>query len=239
MTRILCIETSTIVCSAAIAENGQVVSVKEDATGMNHSTLLTVFIDELLKENKLEASSFDAVAVSEGPGSYTGLRIGVSAAKGFCYGAGIPMIAVSPLTSMVRGVLADPASKIEDGSFLIPMIDARRMEVYCAKYNDSGEQLNEVSAEIVDENSFSDDLAHKKVYYFGDGAAKCTSVLTNGNAIFIDNVITTARNMAQIAEEKFQKGEFVDVAYFEPFYLKRFIAMKPKNSVLNQVMKQK
>ncbi|MDA3816430.1 MAG: tRNA (adenosine(37)-N6)-threonylcarbamoyltransferase complex dimerization subunit type 1 TsaB [Prolixibacteraceae bacterium] len=239
MARILCIETSTGVCSAAIAENGKVVSVKEDATGMNHSKLLTVFIDELLKENKLEASSFDAVAVSEGPGSYTGLRIGVSAAKGICFGGGIPMIAVSPLTSMVRGVLANPDLKVENGSYLIPMIDARRMEVYCAKFNNSGEQSGEVTAEIIDENSFSDLLAGHKVYYFGDGAAKCTSVLTDTNAVFVDNVITTAKNMASIAEEKFMAGKFVDVAYFEPFYLKRFIALKPKNSVLSQVMKQK
>ncbi|HKK81070.1 MAG TPA: tRNA (adenosine(37)-N6)-threonylcarbamoyltransferase complex dimerization subunit type 1 TsaB, partial [Prolixibacteraceae bacterium] len=158
MARILCIETSTGVCSAAIAENGKVVSVKEDATGMNHSTLLTVFIDELLKENRLEASSFDAVAVSEGPGSYTGLRIGVSAAKGFCFGAGVPLIAVSPLKSMVHGVLTNTDVKVEKDSYLIPMIDARRMEVYCAKFNSNGAQLGEVKAEVIDKHSFSDAL---------------------------------------------------------------------------------
>lgn len=239
MARLLCIETSTGVCSVAIAENGHIVSVKEDATGMNHSKLLTVFIDDLLKENQLDALSFDAVAVSGGPGSYTGLRIGVSVAKGFCFGAGIPMIAVSPLASMVHGVLQKSDLKVEGGSFLVPMIDARRMEVYCAKFNTKGEQAGGVSAEVIDENSFSEILEGHKVYYFGDGAEKCTSVLKGTNAIFIDGITTSARNMAQIAEEKFVANDFVDVAYYEPFYLKRFIATKPKNNVLKQVMKNK
>lgn len=239
MARILCIETSTGVCSVAIAENGKVIDAKEDATGMNHSKLLTVFIDELLKENQLDASSFDALAVSGGPGSYTGLRIGVSAAKGFCFGAEIPLIAVCPLASMVRGVLANPASEIEAGSFLIPMIDARRMEVYCAKFNAQGEQTSDVSAEVIDGKSFSDMLSKHKIYYFGDGAEKCSSVLKGENAVFVDGITTTAQNMAQIAEEKFVAKDFVDVAYYEPFYLKRFIATKPKNNVLNQVLKHK
>ncbi len=237
MSRILCIETSTGVCSVAVAENGQVVSVKEDATGMNHSKLLTVFIDGLLKENQLDASSFHAVAVSSGPGSYTGLRIGVSAAKGFCYGAGIPLISVSPLTSMVHGVLQKNDLNVEGGSYLVPMIDARRMEVYCAIFNTKGEQAGEVSAEVIDENSFSGLLVNHKVYYFGDGAEKCKSVLKGSNAVFVDGVTTSATNMAKIAHDKYIAEDFVDLAYYEPFYLKRFIATKPKNNVLNQVLK--
>ncbi|MDA3880446.1 MAG: tRNA (adenosine(37)-N6)-threonylcarbamoyltransferase complex dimerization subunit type 1 TsaB [Prolixibacteraceae bacterium] len=239
MAKILCIETSTEVCSVAISENGIITSVKEDTSGMNHSKMLTVFIDELLKENQLEATSFDAVAVSEGPGSYTGLRIGVSVAKGFCYGAGIPLIAVSPLQAMTYAVREKFDNVFSENDLFIPMIDARRMEVYCAAFNVKSKQLTNTSAEIVDEHSFSEVLSSQKILFFGNGAEKCTTVLSSENAKYVQGIITSSKNMAKPAEEKFNNREFVDVAYFEPFYLKKFIAIKPKNNVLNRVINNK
>lgn len=236
MAKILCIETSTEVCSVALSENGVVASIKEDAAGMNHSKMLTVFIDELLKENKLSVSSFDAIAVSEGPGSYTGLRIGVSAAKGLCFGAGIPLIAVSPLQAMTYPVRQKLNENLNGDDLLVPMIDARRMEVYCATFTANGKQQSDTSAQIIDEQSFADELNRKKIFFFGNGSAKCAEVIKHPNAVFVENIITSAGNMTAPAEEKFIKGDFVDVAYFEPFYLKNFIATKPKKNILNQVI---
>lgn len=233
MSFILCLETSTEVCSVALVENGNVIDAREDASGLSHSKLLTVFIDELLAANKMEVSSLDAIAVSEGPGSYTGLRIGVSAAKGLCYGMSLPLIAISPLAAMVDGVVHDKRVQLDDDDVLIPMIDARRMEVYAAKYDTKGEQISEITPVVVDENTFAEELKEFKMVFFGNGAEKCKSVINNDRAVFVDRVITSAKNMARLATAKFKRNEFVDVAYFEPFYLKSFVATTPKKSILN------
>jgi tRNA threonylcarbamoyladenosine biosynthesis protein TsaB len=232
MGKILCIETSTEVCSVALVENGVLVDFREDLDGRNHSKLLTVFINELLEANHIKATDLSAVAVSEGPGSYTGLRIGVSVAKGICYATAIPMIAVCPLQSMAYAVVSDLeklgfVKKTTD--LFAPMIDARRMEVYTGIFDANYEKQKPIEALVVDEHAFAEPLANSRVFYFGNGAAKCQSVLTNPNAIFIDGITTSARHTAQLSWLKFEKNEFVDVAYFEPYYLKDFIATVPKN----------
>ncbi len=236
MAKILNIETSTEVCSVTLAENGKTLFQKENTKGLRHSELLTVFIQDLFKENKLEMNSVDAVAVSKGPGSYTGLRIGVSVAKGLCYGLKKPLIGVGSLEGM--GVYAanhaqDFLEEEEPAEVLFcPMIDARRMEVYCAIYNAKGEELRPVKAEIIDENSFAEFLDKNKVLFFGNGAKKCKEKITHKNARFQGPMFTSARFMQNIAEIKFNKQEFENVAYFEPFYLKDFVATIPKNKVL-------
>jgi len=233
MSKLLCIETSTEVCSVALVENGELIAMKEDASGMNHSKLLTVFIQAILEENELKAADLDAVAVSEGPGSYTGLRIGVSAAKGLCYGANLPLIAVNPLDAMVSNVIELASTHgITENDLLIPMIDARRMEVYAAKYDLNGERIAEVTPIVINETSFEEELENFRIYYFGNGAAKCAPIVQNDNFILIDNVVTSAKNMAKLATAKFNQQDVVDVAYFEPFYLKNFIATTPKKNIL-------
>jgi tRNA threonylcarbamoyladenosine biosynthesis protein TsaB len=236
MATILCIETTTEVCSAALVKNGTVADFREDLSGLNHSRLLTVFIDKLLKSNNLKASTLDAVAVSKGPGSYTGLRIGVSVAKGICYGAALPLITVCPLEAMANYVVQqqiDPKS-LSGENFFIPMIDARRMEVYTAVFNQSMEKLQDVSATVIDENSFSEFTEKGTLWLFGNGSAKCREALKNGNIRFIDGIYASAKHMAPLANTAFLKKQFADLAYFEPFYLKDFIATAPKNSVLGK-----
>jgi tRNA threonylcarbamoyladenosine biosynthesis protein TsaB len=237
MDRILCLETSTEVCSAAIVEDGIVTGFREDITGQNHSKLLTVFIAQLLESNRLEASDFDAVAVSEGPGSYTGLRIGVSVAKGFCYAASIPMIAISSLEAMTSHVIEHKEKfhlQIRSTDLFAPMIDARRMEVYTAIYSSNLQLVQKINALVVDQDSFQEFTVSSRLFLFGNGSAKCSDILINPNIIYIDGILASSRHMATLADQKFQKGEFVDVAYFEPYYLKDFIATVPKNSVLKR-----
>ncbi len=235
MALILNIETSTEVCSVSLAENGNLLHKKESAEGMNHSRLLTVFIDELFAESNFSLKKLDAVAVSKGPGSYTGLRIGVSVAKGLCYGMGIPLISVNSLESL--GVYAAlnfnqfSAVKPESGPLFCPMIDARRMEVYTALYNSTGEEIKPISAEIITEGFLQLELEKHPVLFFGNGAAKCKNVLTHPNAIFAGPEITSAEFMQPLSDKKFQLQQFEDVAYFEPFYLKNFVATIPKNKV--------
>ncbi|MFA9392853.1 MAG: tRNA (adenosine(37)-N6)-threonylcarbamoyltransferase complex dimerization subunit type 1 TsaB [Prolixibacteraceae bacterium] len=226
---ILCIETSTEICSVVLAKGGEVVDRLEDANGMNHSRLLTQFIDELLNRNDLKAADLAAVAVSEGPGSYTGLRIGVSAAKGICFAVNKPLIAISPLHSMADAVIRNQKElnlKLEVTDLLVPMIDARRMEVYRAIYSSKGELLENTDAVIVDETTFSALLELGRVLFFGNGAEKLKPVIQHPNALFIDGIVTSASHMASIANLMFENEQFVDVAYFEPFYLKDFIAIK-------------
>jgi tRNA threonylcarbamoyladenosine biosynthesis protein TsaB len=235
MALILNIETSTEVCSVSLAENGNCVHKKESAEGMNHSRLLTVFIDELFAESNISMKKLDAVAVSKGPGSYTGLRIGVSVAKGLCYGLGIPLISVNSLESL--GVYAAmnytqfSEVKPESGPLFCPMIDARRMEVYTALYNSNGEEIKPISAEIIAGDFLQRELEKHPVLFFGNGAAKCKNLLTNPNAVFAGPVATSAIFMQQLSDKKFQLQQFEDVAYFEPFYLKNFVATIPKNKV--------
>lgn len=235
MALILNIETSTEVCSVAISENGKLRFKKESTDGLNHSELLTVFIEELFTENHLQLNSIDAVAVSKGPGSYTGLRIGVSVAKGLCYALNIPLISINSLE--VMGIFAaqnvqDYTTLPADNLLFCPMIDARRMEVYTALYNSQGKQLESISAEIIDEKFLSGYLENHKILFFGNGAEKCKGQITHPNALFIGPEKTSAQFMENIAEEKYNKKEFEDVAYFEPFYLKNFVATIPKNKII-------
>lgn len=236
MALILNIETSTAVCSVGLSRDGEIVALKENKEGLNHSSLLSVYIDEILKENSLAASDLDAVGISMGPGSYTGLRIGVSTAKGVCYGANVPLIAVSTLQAVAQPAheLATKDGLIEnpDTAWFCPMTDARRMEVFCAFYDKNNTIQKDIAAEIIDEQSFLDILDEREVVFFGDGAEKCKQAITHKNARFINDVLPTAKNMAKIAEDHFAKKEFADVAYFEPFYLKDFVATTPKKKVL-------
>lgn len=213
---ILNIETATKNCSVALAENGKTILCKEiSGEGYSHAEKLHVFIQQTISEAGYAFQDLKAVAVSRGPGSYTGLRIGVSAAKGLCFALGIPLISVDTLL-----ILAAQAN-VSDG-VIIPMLDARRMEVYSAIFSSDLEQIRGVKAEIIDENSFSE--ITEKAYFVGDSNEKCKPVLTAQNFVFLDDVIFPSSNeMSALSFAKFQKSEFEDVAYFEPFYLKDFM----------------
>jgi tRNA threonylcarbamoyladenosine biosynthesis protein TsaB len=223
---ILHIETSTNICSIAVSENGQCLFSKSDSEGMNHAALLSVFIAEAMEFLKSTSKKPDAVAVSSGPGSYTGLRIGVSTAKGLCYGLDIPLIAVSTLEVLTANALQ--ITETTANSLFCPMIDARRMEVYAAIYNQEGVIQREISADIIDENSYNEILESHIVYFFGNGAEKCKATLTHVNARFIDGMYPLAENMIVLAEKAYNEKKFVDVAYFEPFYLKEFYTTAAK-----------
>ncbi len=228
MAFILNIETSTEVCSVTLAENGRLLHKKETLEGLSHSELLTVFIEDLMSENSFKLNELDAVAVSKGPGSYTGLRIGVSVAKGLCYGLGIPLIAVNSLETMGTFAAMNSAGEM----LFCPMIDARRMEVYTALYNAKGEEIKPVSAEIIEDGFLAELLGKNKILFFGNGAAKCKSVIGHQNAVFGGPEKTSAQFMQILTEKKYNKNEFEDVAYFEPFYLKDFVATIPKNKII-------
>ncbi|HRZ98665.1 MAG TPA: tRNA (adenosine(37)-N6)-threonylcarbamoyltransferase complex dimerization subunit type 1 TsaB [Paludibacter sp.] len=223
---ILHIETSTNVCSIALSEGTTCIFSKSNDDGMNHATLLSPFIAEASDFIKSRNKKIDAIAVSSGPGSYTGLRIGVSTAKGLCYGLDIPLIAISTLEIMAIQAL----SKVEkdQNALFCPMIDARRMEVYTAIYNSKGEIQKEISAEIINEDSYSEYLENQTVYFFGNGSDKCKETITHPNARFIPNIVPLAENMIELAKKSFDTQKFEDVAYFEPFYLKEFQATTPK-----------
>lgn len=228
MALILNIETATSVCSVALAKEGKILGIKENSEGLNHSLLLGTFIQELLLECALEAQALDAVAVSMGPGSYTGLRIGVSMAKGLCFGASKPLIAINTLQALARSV----SGQIKEEAWYCPMIDARRMEVYTAFFDSENRTMVNTKAEIIDEHSFSAILAAHKVYFFGDGSEKIKNTLISPNACYLNNRAASAAHLAEIAEQKFKVQEFESVAYFEPFYLKDFIATTPKHKIV-------
>lgn len=236
MAGILLIETSTEVCSVAFSVNGELQFKKESFEGLNHSELLTVFIEELFKENNLPYSAIDAVAVSKGPGSYTGLRIGVSVTKGICYALDIPLISVNSLDVLgnyaAQHVANYSTSELNDDMLFCPMIDAKRMEVYTALYNNKGERIKTVSAEIIDENFLLEQLEKHPIMFFGNGARKCESIIKHKNAVFNGPERTSAQFMQNIAQNKYNKKEFENVAYFEPFYLKDFVATIPKNKII-------
>lgn len=223
---ILHIETSTDVCSVAVSQDGQCIFSKEDHKGPSHAVTLGVFVQEALSFADSHAIPVDAVAVSCGPGSYTGLRIGVSTAKGVCYGRDLPLIAVPTLRLLCVPVLLQ--QELPDDALLCPMLDARRMEVYAAVYDRALNPLRDTAADIVDEHSYEEFLDRHPVYFFGNGAAKCKSRLTHPNAHFIDEVVPLAQWMFPLADKDFNNRNFQDVAYFEPFYLKEFVASKPK-----------
>ena len=227
---ILHIETGTAVCSVALSHGERLVALRENTEGMQHAKLLAVFIEEILHEQQISISSLDAVSVSEGPGSYTGLRVGVSTAKGLCYGAHKPLIAVSSLQSLAmlaiaRQLLPAPEARI------IPMIDARRMEVYTAQFSPIGEQLSATEAKIIDSSSFAEILEQQPVLFIGDGAEKCKAVITHPQAHFVP-LQTSAFGMILPALKAFAQQQFVDTAYFEPFYLKDFVAIPSKKQLL-------
>jgi tRNA threonylcarbamoyladenosine biosynthesis protein TsaB len=225
---ILNIETSTRVCSVALAIDGKVLSLRESTVKNAHAESITVFSEEVIKEAKLSFSDLDAVAVSKGPGSYTGLRIGVSTAKGFCYAINKPLIAINTLLALASG-MREKRVEIDKYDLLCPMIDARRMEVYTAVFDFQLKEIQQTRAEVIDERSFSKLMADHNLIFAGDGADKCKPVLgQNTNAIFFDDFQASATYMCKIAEQKLLKGIFEDVAYFEPFYLKDFVAGIPK-----------
>lgn len=233
MGKILNIETATRVCSVALSEDGNVVAKQESWSKNSHAELITLFSEQIIYKAGISFKDLDAVAISKGPGSYTGLRIGVSTAKGFCYSMDIPLISVGTLPALAYGMIRKITDKGENPEDFLycPMIDARRMEVYTALYNHKLEEIKKVEAEIITGKSFSDWFEKgKKIIFIGDGALKCEPLLShNTGAIFTEKeFMPSAAFMSDLSEEKFQKKEFEDVAYFEPFYLKDFVPGIPK-----------
>ena len=222
MARILLIETSTAQLSTALAEDGTVTAFRISGEPRMQAALTAPYVRELLDEKGLTVKDLDAVCVGRGPGSYTGLRVGVSTAKGLCFGAGLPLLAAGTLDTLVRE--AHRLGVVPEGCrYIVPMVDARRMEVYAAMFTPDGGQLTETKPVIVDAGSFADQLAEGPVLFIGDGALKCRETLTSGNAHFAE-AFPTAMAMAPLAEAAFHEKRFEDVAYFEPFYLKDFVA---------------
>ena len=227
MALILNIDTATQVCSVALVKDGKTIMLKESSEKNSHSSVLTLFIDEIMNKTSTKYEQLDAVAVSKGPGSYTGLRIGVSSAKGLCFALDIPLISVSTLQAMAFGVSQKMKQKSKEDTFFCPMIDARRMEVYDAFFDVNNKMVRDIQADILDENYF--DKYKETVYFFGDGAAKCKDLFSHKENIkYLAGVNASAKNMGEISEQKFLNKDFEDVALFEPFYLKDFIAGKPK-----------
>lgn len=234
MERLILIETSTALCSTALAENGTIISYRESATPKAHASLTAVFIQEMLQEKGLTLSDCDGVCISMGPGSYTGLRVGVSTAKGLCFGSGKPLLAVGTLDTLVAQAAKE--TMISDYRYIIPMIDARRMEVYTAvfekKYSAASDncedafpftQITETQPAIIDGDSFAEYLEAGAVLFIGDGAGKCADVIKHPNASFMQ-CYPKASSMLAPATEVYKEKRFEDVAYFEPFYLKEFVA---------------
>ncbi|MBK7711357.1 MAG: tRNA (adenosine(37)-N6)-threonylcarbamoyltransferase complex dimerization subunit type 1 TsaB [Bacteroidales bacterium] len=233
---VICIETATNLCSVALCSNAGVISLKESADLKSHASMLTVFIAEALKENGISAGELEAVAVGKGPGSYTGLRIGVSVAKGISYGASLPLIGIETTLSMFWGMAGriKEFSDDEANTLFCPMIDARRMEVYNALYDSNGNKLKEISADIITADSFSDIPESKKIIFFGDGAAKCKEVINRKNAYFADDFRISAAHMLTPVYQALNNDHFEDVAYFEPFYLKNFITSIPRKNIFGK-----
>lgn len=236
MERIILIETSTALCSTAMVKDGKIVCYRESSENRAHASLTAVFVDEMLKERGCSLNECSAVCISEGPGSYTGLRVGVSTAKGLCFGAGIPLLSVGTLEILVNQALQkhapDGFQRERDDDklafkYIVPMIDARRMEVYTAIFEGNGTRVTDTEAKVIDGDSFSDILAEGPVLFIGDGAEKCTDTLTHPNAHFIQTC-PKASSMLEPAEREFNERHFRDVAYFEPFYLKEFVATTSK-----------
>lgn len=222
MSIILNIETATKNCSVSIADKGKILAIKELNNGnYSHAEVLHPFIVDILREANITSDHIDAVAVSKGPGSYTGLRIGVSAAKGLCFAFDKPLISIDTLNSLSYSIAID-------NGFIVPMIDARRMEVYAAVFNEKNQLIREIKADIIEESSFSEYLKSSKVYFLGDGAQKCKETILHENAIFVDDKFPSAKEMAQLSYDKYKKNDIENVAYFEPFYLKDFIVIPEK-----------
>jgi tRNA threonylcarbamoyladenosine biosynthesis protein TsaB len=234
MAAILIIETSTEVCSVALSIDGILTDLIESKEGQNHARLVTVFAEKLLKRNNVKPEELVAVAVSKGPGSYTGLRIGVSTAKGICFARHIPLIAIGTLEAITWHVMQGrklyniPEDK---PTLFCPMIDARRMEVFSMLYDEDGSVVKPITAVIVDEAFLSEELAEKQVVFFGNGSEKCRQVLKLPNALFVSHIEASAKYMCDFVWQSYNKKQFEDVAYFEPFYLKDFIATVSKKNL--------
>ncbi len=233
---IICLETSTSMCSVALCDNAGVIALRESDKDKSHASSLTVYIDELLKESGLKAKDLEAVAVSKGPGSFTGLRIGVSVAKGIAYSASIPIIGIDTTLSMFYGLINMPhINSITDSSTLFcPMLDARRSEVYYALYDTDGRLFKGISASVIDGESFMDIPETHKIIFFGDGSAKCKDLIKRVNVWFDNQYTISAAHMHKPVYEAFANQNFEDVAYFEPFYLKDFVVTKPVKNILGQ-----
>lgn len=228
MSCILNIETSTETCSVAVCQDGSVIFEKINNDTNSHTKYLSSFVDEAISFADNHAIPLDAVAVSSGPGSYTGLRIGVSTAKGVCYGRNIPLIAIPTLKLLcVKPLLSDDIE--DEEALLCPMIDARRMEAYTAIYDRALKEIRSVQADIIDEHTYAEWLNKGVVYFFGNGSEKCKEVIKHPNARFVEGITPTAKSMLPLAEMAIARQDFVDVAYFEPFYLKDFVAIKSKS----------
>ena len=223
MAYILNIETATKNCSVSLALDGKVIALKELNDGnYSHGENLHVFIEKMIKKANISFNKLDAIAVSKGPGSYTGLRIGVSTAKGLCYSLDKSLISISTLEALANSI------EIEKDSIIIPLLDARRMEVYSAVFDGSHQQIRETQAEVIDEQSFSKYLEKSKVYFLGDGAEKSKEIISNENAVFLDDYFPSSKEMAKLSFEKYKVSDIEDVAYFEPFYLKDFLITQKK-----------
>lgn len=231
MATILNIETSTEVCSVALTCEGQVLEHHENYDGQTHATLLSAYVKDALDYVRTRELTLDAIAVSMGPGSYTGLRIGLSEAKGLAFGLNVPLIGVNTLQLLVVTTMFHNFFD-EDDILYVPMIDARRMEVYTAAYNSALQAVIEPQAMIIDENSFSDILAEHKVVFMGNGSNKVREVIKHPNAVFVDGIKPVALEMMALAEKAFRESDFIDVAYSTPLYLKEFQATTPKKKVL-------
>lgn len=232
MALILCIETSTNICSVALAANGELLASFEERQSNSHATLLTVLIEKMMKMNNLTMDELDAVAVSSGPGSYTGLRIGVSVAKGICFAIQKPLIALTSLQILATEVILGNKDVINNAeTFICPMIDARRMEVYSTLFDANMNQKTDIIAEIIDSNSYAEQLLSNKIVFAGNGSDKCKSVISHPNALFVSDINPLASGMVSMANDAFIKNKFEDVAYFEPYYLKDFIATIPRRKI--------
>ena len=233
MALILCIETASDVCSVSLAKDGKTIEMRETTEERSHASQISIFINDILKKESIFPADLNAVSVSKGPGSYTGLRIGVSVSKGVCYGASIPLIGIPTLQALSWGVseLLPESFKNDSNTWLCPMLDARRMEVYSAFYSTSFKEMKKTSADIISQESYIDILSKRKVVFFGNGSKKCKAVIHHPNALFLDNIHTSASKMAFFAEDAYINRKFEDVAYFEPFYLKDFQTTTPKNKI--------
>jgi len=220
---LLNLETSSTNCSVCVAKDGEILAIRElNSANYSHAEKLHIFIEEVMQQASLKMEDLEAVAVSKGPGSYTGLRIGVSAAKGLSYALGIPLISVSTLKSMASQI------KIKDGEVLIPVLDARRMEVYSSVFDENGNEIRETKAEIIDENSFKEYINVKHIHFLGSGSEKIKELFPLESIIYHCEVVPSAKEMASISSDKFNVSDFEDVAYFEPYYLKDFVLQTKK-----------
>ena len=236
MAAILNIETATSLCSVALAYDGRVVAQREVREEKAHASQLTAFIEDILKGRQLKISDLDAIAVGKGPGSYTGLRIGISVAKGLCYGSNLPLIAVGTLKVIFRQAMSAQDPLIQDilkrdNTLVCPMIDARRMEVFTCLFTKTGDLVEDVSAKIIESSSYTAYYPGHAILYVGSGMEKCRQVLSHPLAVFAPDIFPHASSLAELAEESYKRRDFENLAYFEPFYLKDFIATTPKKSV--------